>query len=241
MKRTTRRTVCCGVILLCSVGSGCATAPAPVPSAVEPGDFELTIETTRLQWRLGEVPEVFATIRNNTDDEVRLVPALDGSSDEMRYPYVTFALVSPEGAPAPGPLFRCGNTNNIVPEDLQVVPAGGTFNPLQGWTRLREGQFPVPGPYQIQLVYDTRGEPKRWYGFMGPLKQKREIRQRLTEVPRMVLTSNTLEVEIVDNTANGEAVQAKAPQPGAEAPEPTYELQNAVKANGLAWLDAGDE
>jgi len=46
------------------------------------------------------------------------------------------------------------------------------------------------------VTYSTKAENERWYGFMGPLKQKAEIDRLLMGVPSMTLTSNTVSIRI---------------------------------------------
>ncbi len=160
-------------------------------------DFTLTIATEKPTITLGEAPVITATLTNKSGRPVTLVPALDGSSHALRSPYVTFEIMPPEGVPEPGFRGRCGNTNNIQLEDFVAVADGGTMDPMGNWLRLWEGEFTGPGEYIIKLHYDTGGNAKSWFGFMGPLKSKSAIRKRLQDVPRMSLTSNQVTLRVV--------------------------------------------
>lgn len=67
------------------------------------------IETEKLTYTLGEVPEIKVTIRNLESYSVCLVRAIDGSWTAKRYPQCYFTVIGPDGKSSIKPIDRCGN------------------------------------------------------------------------------------------------------------------------------------
>lgn len=157
------------------------------------GDFVLQLSADKAVYSLGETPTFTATIENRTTDEVYVVPALDGSTEGMRYPHVQFTVTRPKNATPLQGLMRCGNTNNISPKDfLRVAPKKSAD--ILGWAGVHPQTFSDEGEYTVTLTYSTKAKNEQWYGFMGPITNKGAINKLLARVPSMELTSNTLSI-----------------------------------------------
>lgn len=157
------------------------------------GDFILKLSADKAVYSLGETPKFTATIENRTQNAVYVVPALDGSSAGMRYPLVQFTVTRPKNATPLQGIGRCGNTNNISPADFLRVPPKKSVDIL-GWAGIHSQTFSDEGDYVVTVTYSTKAENKRWYGFMGPLKNKATINRLLKGVPSMTLSSNTVSI-----------------------------------------------
>jgi hypothetical protein len=179
------------------------TYPAPARKSAIDKEFTLTLNTDKLTIRLGEQPTFSAIVTNNTQKEVLLVPALDGSTSSMRYPLIHFDVTKPKDAPKPEVWGRCGNTNNITKNDFQKVPKGKSLEILSGWSTYLSNEFTAVGTYTVQVTYATDGKPDQWHGFMGALTPvyKSNIRHLLSKVPIMKLKSNVVTITVIENVS----------------------------------------
>jgi len=164
---------------------------------MEPSQFELSIESDKSVYEIGEAPQVTAKLINKSDHSVVLIPALDGS-DFGRYPLVKWSIDAPQDAMPLEQFGRCGNTNPLRANEFFAVAAGESFDVAGGWGRipLRELDRGV-GEYTIQLAYATdEPDPKRWLGFgFNPSDYPQES-VLLEKVPRVQLKSNVLKIRI---------------------------------------------
>jgi len=170
-------------------------------NTAKPKDFTLTLKAKSETIILGEQPTLTATIINNSDKEVLLVPTLDGSIVGWRYPIVKFIVTQPSDAPPPQIFGRCGNTNNIQASDFTKVPKKGIFRLFSQSAYMSNNPFTTPGTYTVQLIYSTDAKSKKWNGRwglgLGSELSRNGIRRHLAKVPIMNLKSNVVTIVVV--------------------------------------------
>jgi hypothetical protein len=178
----------------------CIPTMASSRNIAQPKDFNLEFKANKTTLFLGEQPTFTARITNNTDDEVLLVPALDGSSIGWRYPIIDIQVTKPKHAPETGAWGRCGIMNDITEKDFHKIPPGKSLELLNGWTSNPSNEFTATGTYTVQLTYATNAKAKKWHGFMAPLSPiyKSSIRRLVDKVPSMKVKSNVITITFVD-------------------------------------------
>ena len=189
-----------GIILI----FGLSILVSPLASArkvAHTDDFSLVLKADKTTIKLGEQPKFSASITNHSNEDVLLVPALDGSAEGWRYPIIDFYVIKPKNAPEPQAWGRCGNMNNITKNDFIKVPKGKSFTPIKASTSNQSNEFTATGIYTVQLSYATDGKPTQWHGFMGTLSPvyKSTIRRLLANVPSMNIKSNIVTITVEED------------------------------------------
>jgi len=165
-------------------------------------DFECLITTRKQVYKIGETPKITVSIKNNTGKDVYLIGSLDGSEVRWRIPYCYFKINKPTIDTLPV-LRRCGIVNPLRKEDFVLVKAGETFDPYQSVDDYgffssneinRKENFRKPGKYSITFCYSTM--PTGGYGFAANVNKTPELKTLLSNLPKIELTSNTLEIQI---------------------------------------------
>ena len=192
--------------------------PKPERAVAGPDDFSFTLHTEHKTLAMGQELPLTALITNLSNQDVLLVPALDGS-DSFRYPHVRINITKPENAPLPPPFLRCGNTNDIRNEDFVNVAPLETFEPLNWITAIPAHEFTVPGTYTIEVLYSTDADFDAWRGGFGggrrisipylfsfqlPEGLNGSLKRLLNQVPKMSLKSNTVTVTVVESIASAQ-------------------------------------
>jgi hypothetical protein len=149
--------------------------------------------------KVGEPLPIHFALRNISPTTVQILPSLDGSEEQMRYPRYSLEVRDEKGeaqklAKGRGP--RCGFMNPIKVLDFETLEPWEETNPfgfgtsgisMNGWIPQR------PGTYTLIAVYDATGVvPDEW---KGAVKQMDPQAQQLLEaMPRGRFESNRLTI-----------------------------------------------
>jgi hypothetical protein len=164
---------------------------------------ELSAETEKVA--RGEVLPVRVRVTNTGSGDLWFVGCLDGSEAGYRYPRYTPRISGPEEANLGEGPFWCGTVVPLRVEDfVRLAPDqsfdptepvnGAGFQPLFLFTRYTPS---TPGRYELSLAISTESaSPEEWGVIPVDYPGKREIEERLAQVPRGVVESNRLTVEV---------------------------------------------
>jgi hypothetical protein len=135
-----------------------------------------------LNCALGTAPRIAVSLINRFDSDIYLVGSLDGSEDQLRYPFCHFEVPDPTGKRVGAPYYgRCGYMNRLREKDFVQVPPGGKFDPYQNIddhgffrsTQLWPPTFNSTGTYRVRFVYSTRDGDIRERTRQGPIYRRR--------------------------------------------------------------------
>lgn len=190
------------------------TAPGEEPKEVN-APIGVVLSAGQATYEVGQRPKFTVRITNHTDRPMLLVGSLDGSDVGWRYPKLT---VQRDGPVEPEGISRCGNTNNLKPNDFIAVEPGESFDPFMVTNEhgffshflLRDTDFEKPGIYQYTLSYDTdEKDIAQWWGLMSADEPSEEVRRLFEEVPKLKATSNTVTITVVPApTGDGDGAES---------------------------------
>jgi hypothetical protein len=153
----------------------------------------------------GQPIAVQVEIRNEGAEDVWMVGVLDGSEGGVRYPRYrpsvtrdgdVVASPPPPEDPLVGPL-RTGDFRRLGPDeafDPTRREAGAAYLPLSTFATFRPVE---PGIYRYSLVLSTESsQDEDWLGRFGQEENRSEVLELVSQVPRLTVNSNTLEVEV---------------------------------------------
>jgi len=140
-------------------------------------EFECDLTSSKMVYKLGEIPAISVLIKNNSSTDIYLIPGLDGSEVKWRKPFCYFTIVNPDKDTVNINNGRCKFMNPLREEDFVKVSQKTTFNPFyfaEGpeFTTYYGGgnkeNFKQPGKYQLTFHYSTNSNDIR--EFKGCLK-----------------------------------------------------------------------
>ena len=180
------------------------------------------LKTKKKIYKIGEKPELYIEIKNNTDSTTLMVGSLDGSDLGMRLPTCLFYV----GHQIFGNLNRMRNIdiniNNFRELDFINLQPNSGFDPYgKGFFssyQVEENQFLIPGVYNIRFFYSTINDEyiiinnksllqisqskKEWYFKKGrekdyykELKHLNKLDSLWNLVPKIELKSNTITIK----------------------------------------------
>jgi hypothetical protein len=153
----------------------------------------------RLVGPLTLVPNEFSPleleVENVSDRPVTFVRPLDGSVVQARYPHISVTILDSEGRPVPEKLgIMCGVLNPLRTEDIQTFAPGEKRRYGVSWPTLQ-----TPGKYTVSLTYNLAApDLQSWMGSMKAEEAPTELSASLKEVPRSIIESNPLQVQVRD-------------------------------------------
>jgi hypothetical protein len=163
------------------------SVPGPDPAEVTTPVIAVELRTSTPVVKKGEVPQFVVEVVNQSDKDIILVQAGDGSDIGWRTPIARWEVegVKPRKVP------RCGNTNPLTADEVV------TLKPRQ---RLKLGEWvrplvlPGPGRYKVRFCYENKPDLK-WSGVpLGRHDVKAMARVRAS-TPAAAY-SNTVVVEV---------------------------------------------
>lgn len=177
--------------------------------------YRCIISADKEIYQPGEIPRIIVEIKNNSTEPLLLAKALDGSDIKWRFPYAFFTIIKIADTSYtthfPG---RCGNLNDIRPDDFVEVKPHSTFYPYQVHYPTRPDNiyafdyrftdpvnFSRPGKYLVRFYYSTREDDfKKWRGrFYGrepdPIVYQ-EMLGLFAKVSKLEIESNKLIIEV---------------------------------------------
>jgi len=153
----------------------------------------------------GQPVAVQVEIRNQAADDVWMVGVVDGSEEGVRYPHYrptvtrdgdVVARPPPPEDPLVGPL-RTTDFRRLGPGqafDPTRRDGGAAYLPLATFATFRPAEA---GSYRYTLVLSTESSrPEEWLGRFGQEAERDAVLELVARVPRLTVTSNTLEIEI---------------------------------------------
>jgi hypothetical protein len=169
-------------------------------------DFECRLIVNKTVFKVGEMPEFKVEIKNLTSNDVYLIGSLDASEEKWRMPHSYFTIEKPFKE-SNSLIGRCGNMNTLRPEDFKLVKPNEVFDPytniddygyFSSFKISNPENFSKPGKYKIQFHYSTKSNDIK--DFMGDDYQtdKKKLKDLLERVPKIELSSNVIEIEIVE-------------------------------------------
>jgi len=170
-------------------------------------EFECLLVSSKQTYSVGEIPRLEVSIKNNSGKDVYLIGNLDGSAHKFRMPFCYFEIKKPVIDSLSR--FHCPNVSPLRKEDFIFVAKGDTFNPYhnnQYYEILNKGNFMQIGKYQITFHYSTKSSDiddffgDKIYGSY-PRQYKRPLADLFRFVPSIELSSNTIEIEVVEKSS----------------------------------------
>ncbi len=166
------------------------------------------IESERQVYQIGEIPLIHVVIFNRTNEELWLVPALDGSERRARYPHAYFEIIGPDGKPRNTRMLGCGSFNSMEERNFVQVKPHGDFDPYAGYAcdfkvNLKEN-YSDPGEYRIRFFYSTDNDnPDKWGIPKIPGHDFEKIaansfHRLFRKIPKTSIQSNELRITFVD-------------------------------------------
>lgn len=167
----------------------------------EPIKIEL-LQTARGQHQpLEEPPDLSVRITNISDRPIWMVGVLPGS-EGLRYPHYLAEIEGPSGPIEMRFPEGLDYARGLRTEDFVRLAPGESFDPQQG-----KGFIPVqqlawfkpsePGTYRLKLHFDATAEdPRQWMG-QTFVSDRAKVEMLIKQVPRVAISSNTLEIEYV--------------------------------------------
>ncbi|GAA4344672.1 hypothetical protein [Flaviaesturariibacter amylovorans] len=157
-----------------------------------------SITSDKSCYRVGEVPRLKVTIRNNGREAVLLPGSLDGSAAGDRLPHAYFTIDKPR--PDTVRIAQCKTHNPLAPDDFRLLPPGGNFDPqgsgfFDDHLARQKESYRNPGTYRIRFYYSTDGtndgfHTSRWLPQGSAAQAQLDV--LLRQVPRITLRSNEL-------------------------------------------------
>lgn len=166
-------------------------------------------------YRPGEMPRFIVEIKNNSTEPLLLAKVLDGSDLKWRFPYAFFTITrigdTSYTTQFPG---RCGNLDDIRPDDFVEVKPNSTFYPYQVHFPTRPDNiyaydykfvdpvnFSQPGQYLVRFYYSTREDDfKNWRGRFYGREPDPVVYQNMlylfSKRSKLELVSNKLIIEV---------------------------------------------
>ncbi len=166
-------------------------------------EFECKLTSSKMVYELGEIPAVNVSIKNNSPNDIYLIPGLDGSEVKWRKPFCYFTIVNPRKDTVNINNGRCKFMNQLREEDFIKVKEKATFNPYtypegQEFTTYyangNKENFKQPGKYQLTFHYSTNSNDIREFIGMGTTNSN--LDSLFKQIPKLELSSNTIEIEI---------------------------------------------
>lgn len=142
-------------------------------------------------------------LKNISGRPLWIIGVVDGSEAGYRYPHWEPLITGPEPLSPEGTPW-CGNVAPLLLTDFRQLQPNEVVDPTKaaegaGWLPLVafEGfSPPVPGIYRVQLILDTGSQKaEEWLGIVG-YQGESAVLQRLSQVPRLRVESNTLTIEV---------------------------------------------
>ena len=167
--------------------------------------FECILTVNKIVLRAGEMPEFKVEIKNLSSKEVYLIGSLEGSEQKFRLPYCYFTIEKPFEDPVRR-VARCGNLLFLRVEDFKLVKPNEIFDPYSkideyGYYRSSEinlkENFRKPGKYKIQFHYSTKANNLNGFNIYNRRANFDQLKDLLDKVPKIELSSNVIELEIV--------------------------------------------
>lgn len=126
--------------------------------------------------RVGSMPRLTVTLRNNTKHDIYLVGSLDASSTKGRYPHCFFEITTPLQTQIGYKFVGCGQIGGIWDKSFVHVPSSGEYNPYtlpnfpeeprSGYAsshQLLPWHYIVPGVYRFRFIYSTAQHDISWW------------------------------------------------------------------------------
>ncbi len=173
------------------------------PKKPSPKILSSKLSPEKKSYKVGEIPELHVKIKNLSQKSVYLVGSLDASDCRWRYPHCFFKITGPQGNLIVKGAARCRNMDPLKKSDFVLLKAKEKFNPYQqGFFpsyQINQSTFQEPGEYKISFVYSTESEElKAWTTPWHREGNEEELLGLLKQVPKLMVESNTVIVEILD-------------------------------------------
>jgi hypothetical protein len=167
--------------------------------------LKITLDTPSRTVKAGEAVQISIQVTNTSDSPIWMLGVLDGSEPGYRYPHYTPNIDGPESASLGDGPFWDGTTIPLRVEDFIQLAPGQSFDPTN--PQNGAGYQPLylfsrfvprtPGQYKIGLTLSTENESDEAWGVISvDYPGKREIAQRLAEVPRGSVEAEPLTIEV---------------------------------------------
>jgi hypothetical protein len=202
MKRARGKYILCGLAALFVLGIGARsglrwwyTSPAGTTEVwQEQADpaYQVALELgpQQQQTKIGDVPQITATLVNNGKQTVVLVEPGDGSADGWRTPRIAWSF-----RPGRGQRMRCGNINALKADEVFTLEPGARHQ-MSSWLCVPSFQSMRPGVYKLAMKYANEPE-LHWSGL--PLgEHDREAMRQVSQSTPLSVVSNTIEITLTD-------------------------------------------
>jgi hypothetical protein len=145
-------------------------------------------------------------VRNRSQRSVWIVGVVGGSEEGTRYPHYLPQIAMGRQLVAEPPLPEDPLVGPLRLADFRLLAPGESFDPTRPHadaTFLPISTFsnfkpPAPGLYQFTLDLSTESEhPEQWLGYFGQDAERSAVLERISQVPRLSIRSNVLEVEVI--------------------------------------------
>jgi hypothetical protein len=169
-------------------------------------ELAITLRSPEEEQGVGMPIPIKIEVRNLFQQSVWIVGVVDGSEDAIRYPHYlpqiavagqVVAVPPPPEDPRVGPL-RLADFRLLAPGeafDPTNPDPGAKFLPISTFSNFRSA---VPGRYEFSLILSTQSQyPEQWLGSFGQDAERSAVLERIAQVPRLTVSSNVLEVEVI--------------------------------------------
>lgn len=163
-----------------------------------------TLTTPQNIYKIGQVPKLKVSIKNNGSKAIILLGSLDGSEQKWRMPYCYFTIQKPRQDSVAFGL--CKTLNPLRVKDFVTVPPNGLFDPFQAidqngfftaFEATQKETFRNPGVYTIQFHYaTTSGNINAYVGndYWHRTTDTAIQKQLFEQVPKLELASNIIKI-----------------------------------------------
>jgi hypothetical protein len=170
-------------------------------------DLSIMLHSPEEKQGVGMPIPIKVEVRNLSQQRVWIVGVVDGSEDAIRYPHylprismagqVVAEPPPPPEDPLVGPL-RLADFRLLAPGeafDPTNPDPGAKFLPISTFSNFRSA---VPGRFEFSLILSTQSQyPEQWLGSFGQDAERSAVLERLAQVPRLTVSSNVLQVEVI--------------------------------------------